>query len=105
MPDGKYSIRYLPGFEEDLSEIADYISFKLHNPVSALNLLRRIETAILERLDCPEAFESFPSNRKRKNPYFRIYVDNFTVYYVVIDKVMEIRRVIYSRKDAAKIIK
>ncbi|MBA1336578.1 MAG: hypothetical protein HPY66_3013 [Firmicutes bacterium] len=56
-------------------------------------------------MNCPLAFEPFQSNRKRKNPYYRIYVDNFTVYYVVIDDVMEARRVIYSGRNADKIIK
>jgi len=102
---GKYSLRYIPSFEKDLNEIVDYIAFKLHNPVSAINLVKKIEAAIVERLNCPLSFEPFQSNRKRKNPYYRIYVDNFTVYYVVIDDVMEVRRVLYSGRDAGKIIK
>ncbi|KUO72692.1 MAG: hypothetical protein APF77_05860 [Clostridia bacterium BRH_c25] len=93
MLSGKYSLRYISRFEKDLNEIIDYITFKLHNPVSAINLVKRIETAIVERLNCPLSFEPFQSNRNRKNPYYRIYVDNFTVYYVVIDDVMEVRRV------------
>jgi toxin ParE1/3/4 len=100
-----YSLRYLPRFEAALNEIVDYIAFKLHNPVSAANLVTKIETAIKERLNCPLSFEPFQSNRKRKNPYYRIYVDNFTVYYVVIGEVMEVRRVLYSGRNAGKIIK
>lgn len=105
MPEGKYSLRYISIFEKDLNGIVDYISFKLYNPVGALNLVKKIETAILERLNCPLSFEPFQSNRKRKNSYYRIYVDNFTVYYVVIEDVMEVRRVLYSGRDASKIIK
>ena len=102
---GNYSLRYLPSYEQDLNEIVDYILFKLHNPEGAINLVKRIENAILERLNCPLSFEPFQSNRIRKNPYFRIYVDNFTVYYVVIDEVMEVRRLLYSSRDADRIIK
>lgn len=105
MLDGKYSLRYIPRYEEDLNEIVDYIVFKLHNPDSAMNLIDKIENAILERLNYPLSFEPFQSNRKRKNPYYRIYIDNFTVYYVVIDDVMEIRRVLYKGRDEGKIIK
>lgn len=103
--DGKFSLRYIPKYEDDLNEIVDYITFKLHNPDSAMNLIRKIEIAILERLNCPLSFEPFQSNRNRKNPYYRIYVDNFTVYYVVIEDVMEVRRVLYSGRDMSKIIK
>ncbi|KLU61088.1 plasmid stabilization system protein [Peptococcaceae bacterium CEB3] len=99
MRDGNYSLRYISKFEEDLSEIVDYITFKLHNPVSAINLVKKIENAIVERLASPLAFQQFPSNRKRKNPYYRIYVGNFTVYYVVIRDVMEVRRVLYNGRN------
>ncbi len=105
MLDSNYSLRYIPKFEEDLSEIVDYIAFRLHNSVSAINLVKKIETAIIERLNSPLAFEPFQSNRKRKNPYYRIYVENFTVYYVVIHDVMEVRRVLYSGRNAGKIIR
>ena len=102
---GKYSLRYLTRYEQDLNEIVDYIVFKLHNPEGAINLVKRIENAILERLNCPLSFEPFQSIRKRKNPYYRIYVDNFTVYYVVIEDVMEVRRLLYNSRDAGRIIK
>lgn len=105
MLSGKYSLRYIPRFEEDINEIVDYIVFKLHNPNSAMKLIDKIENAILERVNCPLSFEPFQSNRKRKTPYYRIYVDNFTVYYVVIDDVMEVRRVLYKGRDMDKIIK
>jgi len=100
MQDGKYSLRYIPRYEEDLNKIIDYIVFKLHNPHSAAMLVDKIENAILERLNCPLSFEPFQSNRKRKNPYYRIYVENFTIYYVVIDDVVEVRRVLYKGRDA-----
>ena len=105
MLDDKFSLRYTPMFVEDLDEIVDYITCKLHNPNSAMNLVERIEDVILERLNCPLAFESFQSSRKRKYPYYRIYVDNFTIYYVVIDNIMEVRRILYSGRDSNKIIK
>jgi plasmid stabilization system protein ParE len=104
MLNDKYVLRYLPGYEDDLNEIVDYILLKLHNPDAAMNLIDKIENAILERLNCPLSFEPFQSNRKRENPYYRIYVDNFTVYYVVIDNVMEVRRVLYNGRDSDKIV-
>ena len=105
MLNDKYSLRYIPRYEEDLNEIVDYIVLKLHNPESAMKLIDKIENAILERLNCPVSFALFQSNRKRKNPYYRIYVDNFTIYYVVINDVMEVRRVLYKGRDADNIIK
>lgn len=101
----KFILRYLPKYEEDLNEIVDYISFKLHNSESALRLVDKIEKAIIDRLDCPLSFEPFQSLKKRRNPYYRIYVDNFIIYYVVIENIMEVRRILYNKRDAYQIIK
>lgn len=38
----KFTLRYLPRYEEDLNEIVDYISFKLHSPETALRLVDKI---------------------------------------------------------------
>ena len=105
MGKNKFSLRYLPQYEEDLNEIVDYISLKLQNPKSALRLVDKIEKAVTDRLSFPLSFEPFQSMKKRKNQYYRIYVENFTIYYVVIDNVMEVRRILYGKRDANQIIK
>ena len=50
-----------------------------------------------------ESFEPYRSLRERRYPYYRIYVKNFVVYYVVIDegddKIMEVRRFLYNKQD------
>lgn len=105
MRQSEYTLKYLPVFYADLTAIIDYIINKLQNPAAVNRFLDNIDKAITERLNCPLSFEPFQSNRKRKNPYYRIYVDNFTVYYVVTGKVMEVRRILYSRRDADSLIK
>jgi toxin ParE1/3/4 len=104
MINGNFTLRYLPKFEDDLSGIVDYITLKLHNPDSAVKLVDKIEQAIRGRCNCPLSFAPFRSVKKRKYPYYRIYVNNFTVYYVVIEDVMEVRRILYNKRDASQII-
>lgn len=110
MVEKKYRARFLPLFEWDLAEITDYISYNLKNPQAAYLLVDEIEKAIKERLACPESFEPYPSAKDRKYPYYRIYVKNFVIYYVVIDdendesKIMEVRRILYSKRDKSKLI-
>lgn len=58
-----------------------------------------VETAILERLNNPLAFEPYPSAKNRDYSYYRIYVRNYVVYYVVIDDVMEVRCLMYNGRD------
>ncbi len=103
--DGKrYELRILPLFEEDLNEIVDYIAFRLQNPIAAERLVDDVESAIQERLHCAEAFEPYRSARDRQYPYYRIQVRNFTIFYVVIGNTMEVRRILYSRRDLRKSI-
>ena len=100
----RYKLRILPLFEDDLNEIVDYITYRLRNPPAAERLVDAVETAINGRLSCAESFEPYPSNRVRKYPYYPIQVKNFTVFYVVIDDTMEVRRILYSRRDLKNLI-
>ena len=104
MYDKRYKLRYLPLFYEDLDEKITYITEKLKNPKAASDLLDKVEKAILNRLPVAKSFEPYHSIRERKYAYYRIYVDNFTIYYVVIDDkenapTMEVRRFLYNRQD------
>ncbi|MDE6254242.1 MAG: type II toxin-antitoxin system RelE/ParE family toxin [Lachnospiraceae bacterium] len=100
----KYRLRYLPIFYEDLDEKVTYILEKLKNPKAANDLLDKVEAAIMERLPVAESFESYHSVRERRYVYYRIYVDNYIIYYVVIDDnpndlVMEVRRFLYNGQN------
>lgn len=103
----KYILRYLPLFYKDLEEKVTYIAEKLQNVKAANDLLDKVEQAILERLPNAEAFETYHSLKQRKYPYYRIYVKNFVIYYVVIDdegadKIMEVRRFLYVKQNRKK---
>lgn len=105
----KYKLRYLPLFYEDLGEKVTYIVDELKNPQAANDLLDKVEAAILKRLPMAESFEPYQSARERKYLYYRIYVDNYIIYYVVIDDdpddlIMEVRRLLYVRQDREKIV-
>ena len=99
-----YELRILPLFEDDLNEIVDYITYRLRNPIAAEALVDEVEKAIYERLSWAESFAPYPSSRERKYPYYPIPVKNFTIFYVVIGNTMEVRRIIYSRRNMEKLI-
>lgn len=94
-----YKLRYLPLFEQDLIKTVNYIKYVLESPDAALHLVNDVEAAILKRLLNPLAFEPYYSTKKRKYPYYRIYVKNYVVYYVVIDDIMEVRRLLHGSRD------
>ena len=100
----KYRLSYLPLFYEELDEKVTYIAEKLKNPKAANDLLDKVESAIMERLPVADSFEPYHSVRERRYSYYRIYVDNYIIYYVVIDDdpndlIMEVRRFLYNRQN------
>ena len=95
----KYKIRFLPLFQQDLTEIVEYIAFHLKNPIAADSLVDAVQSAIRERAFCAESFEPYHSKKERRYPYYRISVRNYIIFYVVIDDVMEVRRILYSGRD------
>lgn len=98
----QYKLSILPLFEDDLNEIVDYITYRLKNKIAAEHFVDEVEKAIQERLSCAEAFEPYSSTRERPLPYYRIPVKNYSIFYVVIGDTMEVRRIIYSRRDLSK---
>lgn len=64
MENKKYKLCYLPLFEKDLMRTVSYITNVLKNPDAAEKLANDVETAILERLNYPLAFEPYSSANK-----------------------------------------
>lgn len=104
MENKKYTLRYLPLFKNDLLENVNYIANKLQNPIAAENLINDVESAILERLDSPLSFQPYHSLKNRDETYYRINVRNYSIFYVVIDDVMEVRRMIYNRRNLNELL-
>ena len=105
----KYRLSYLPLFYEDIDEKVTYIAETLKNPKAANDLLDKVESAIMERLPLAESFESYHSVRERRYSYYRIYVDNYIIYYVVInddpnDLIMEVRRFLYNGQNRSNMV-
>ncbi len=100
-----YELQYLPLFYDDLLATVKYLSEVLHNPKAANKLIDDVENAILDRLTNAKAFEPFHSLKERRYPYYRIYVNNYIVYYVVIEhRIMEVRRLLYVGRNRDQIL-
>ena len=102
--DKKYQLRYLPLFEQDVLRVKKYIIFTLKNPEAALRLIEDTEEAINKRLENPLAFEPYRSIRDRAQKYYRINIRNYSVFYVIIDDIMEVRRFVYNKRNLHDII-
>ena len=104
MTDKKYTLRYLPLFNKDLTEAVNYIAITLQDPITAERLVDEIESAIEKRAEMPKAFAPYPSKKSRKYPYYRINVKNYAIFYVVIGNIMEVRRLLHSKRNIDELI-
>ena len=100
-----YKLTFLPLFEDDLLEFTNYITNTLQNPSAAHRLVDDVELAIIKRLEMPLSYAPYQSSKLRKHPYYRINVRNFSVFYVVIDDTMEVRRLLYSKRNIDELLK
>jgi len=99
-----YKIEYLPSFYNDLEKIVEYIAYELKNVYAANNLVDKIELEINRRALNPESYEIYKSAKKRKDIYYRIYVKNYTIFYIVKENTMEVRRILYSKRNLEEYI-
>ena len=104
MANNKYTIRYSSTYINQFNSILKYIVNNLKNKIAAENFYNEVIKEIEKRSENPEGYEKYISTRKRKNTYYRIYVKNYTIFYIVKDNIMEIRRILYSRRNFDKLI-
>ncbi|MCI8397607.1 MAG: type II toxin-antitoxin system RelE/ParE family toxin [Clostridia bacterium] len=98
----KYKVEYSPLFFKDLDKIIEYIRIKLNNNRAAINLLNEIEKEIELRSYNPEGYEKYIS--RQNLVFYRIYVKKYTIFYVVGNEIMELRRILYSKRNLKKLI-
>lgn len=95
----KYKLVFLTEFYQELEGILRYISGVLKNPIAADKFLLAVKNAIQERLENPTAFQQISTTKPRRFTYYRINVKNYVVIYVVRGDVMEVRRIVYARRN------
>ena len=104
MANKKYEIRYLPTFIAQLNNILCYITYELGNKIAADNFYNEVVKQIEIRSNAPESYEVFKTIKDEKVKYYKIKVKNYTIFYVVKNDVMEIRRIYYGQRNFDNLI-
>ena len=100
----KYVIKYTSTYVKQFNNILKYFVYKLQNKIAAENFYKDVIEEIEKRSYNPENYEQYIGNIKRKYPYYKIYVKNYVIFYIVKDNTMEIRRILYARRNYEKLI-
>jgi addiction module RelE/StbE family toxin len=98
-------IKYLPSFQQELNAIVDYITFTLEAPQAASNMLDELEKSINYLKIFPLAHRLYRPIKPIPTAYRVLTVKNYLVFYVVLEKTIEIHRIIYKKRNLSQLIK
>ena len=100
-----FEVKYLPSFYRELDTIVEYISVTLEAPRATLNLLDELEEEINNLKKFPHARRLYRPIKPIPTKYRILTVKNYLVFYVVIENIIEIHRIIYKKRDLSQLIK
>ena len=99
-----YKPHYLPLALDDLKDIMRYIAHELEAPKAAENLLQKIDREVQKTAENPFRCRVYISTEKLKYEYRILHVNNYSIFFAIEKEKIEIHRVIYSKKDIAKML-
>ncbi|MGN1298888.1 MAG: type II toxin-antitoxin system RelE/ParE family toxin [Candidatus Scatovivens sp.] len=104
MDNKKYNIKYLSTFVNQLNNILYHLTYVLRNKNAAEKFREEVIEKIEKRSKSTTSFEIFKKSKNEQINWYRIYVKNYTIFYVVKNDVMEVRRIYYSKRSFKKLI-
>ena len=93
----KHLITYLSTAENDLVEILDYLSAK--SKPAAAKFLDNFDQSVARLEDFPKIGIIPKDERLQKLGYRILLVENYLVFYVIREQQIEIRRVIFGKRE------
>lgn len=99
MANSKYTIKYSQTYINQFSHILKYFVNTLKNKIAADDFYNEVIKEIEKRSKNPESYEKYVSIKKKKSTYYRIYIRNYTIFYTVKNNIMEVRRILYSKRN------
>ena len=93
----QYEVRIFPSAQQDLLDVIDYLN-TLSKEV-ALNYYDRLTSEISSLRIMPERCPRPRDLALAAKGYRYLAVGNYLVFYVVIGNIVQIRRILYARRD------
>lgn len=101
----QYNVVITREAEKDMEDIYNYIALELLSPEYALGQYNRIAEAILQLDIFPEAFRIVDFEPEHTMSIRRKFVDNYTIFYRISGKQVEITNVLYTPSDVESRLK
>lgn len=102
----KYNLVIAEAAEADLDGIADYISYELKEPNTALKQLARIQEAMATLEELPERHSLVQDKYLAAKGIRKLPIDNYVIFYTVNKSAntVNIVRVLHGRRDWESIL-
>ena len=98
----KHRIEYLPIAVADLDEIFIFIAD--NSLQAAMELIDRIDASVAGLESFPEMGLIAKPPRLARKGYRVLIVDDYLVFYVVMDDIVEIRRIVSGKRNYAHLV-
>ena len=98
----QYEIRIFPTAKQDLLDVIDYLNTLSRD--SALNCYDRLVSEIASLSTMPERCPRPRDLALAAKGYRYLVVGNYLVFYVVAGNTVQIRRILYARRDYKKLL-
>ena len=92
-----YKVKIYPAAKQDLMDIVDYLNTLSHS--AALKYYDEIVSEISSLSEVPERYPRPRDLALVAKGYRCLVVKKYIVFYVVIDDTVQIRRILYGRRD------
>jgi len=102
----RYKIDITEPAEDDLRDIIRYISAQLEAPITAENILDAIVSAVEGLSYMPGNKPLVSDERLASLGYRKLIVKNYIIFFTIdeINKVVNIERILYARRDWLRIL-
>lgn len=98
----KHRIEYLPIAVADLDDIFVFIAD--NSPQAAMELIDRIDLSVAGLESFPEMGLIAKPPRLARKGYRVLIVDDYLVFYVILDDVVEIRRIVSGKRNYSHLV-
>jgi plasmid stabilization system protein ParE len=93
----EYNIEVFPAAEEDLNEIIEYLNTL--SPQAAIKYYDLIVEKIATLANMPERCPLLKDAQLRLRGYRMLLVKDYAVFFVIQNKTVQIRRIIYAKRN------
>ena len=99
----RYKLTILEPAQQDMIAIKNYITNDLFSPMTAVNMLKTIQTAIRGLSTMPKKHPIIEDAYLREKQYHKLPVKSYIIFYTVDETpktpIVYIERILYARRD------